>query len=198
MWLWADCFIELQIHAVCAESLAGPYNHVHNQVTQNPTFYFVIVISLNCVCLFIHIYLDLLLLDTRGVHMADTTTFPRSPPSNTIIKVVCTTLYPFSPKVHLNLSLDTLTLINKDAKVVSNSTNSICLYQTPFRIELQAWVQINLVESLVEVVKIQIMQRSYFVLTFGSKQGYKELLQINLLQFRMYKTYLHLRLLQFK
>jgi hypothetical protein len=47
----------------------------------------------------------------------------------------------------------------------------------PTRIELQEWINVNLVDPAMVVTRIRMLPRGYFVLTFEAEEGTLEALQ---------------------
>jgi hypothetical protein len=76
------------------------------------------------------------------------------------------------PKIKPNLSAETLEAITMEAISLSQtSLIGIAPTKHPLRLELQDWVNMNLVEPCMLVTRICILQRGYFVLTFTSEEG---------------------------
>ena len=59
------------------------------------------------------------------------------------------------------------------------------------RLELQDWVNVNLVEPCMLVIRICMLQRDYFVFTFISKEGVSSALHMSSLMFGRNSLYLH-------
>lgn len=90
------------------------------------------------------------------------------------------------------LSLETLALVEEDA----NSLFKIALIgfapsEHPSRLELQEWLNVNLVEPNMIVTRIRMLQRGYFLLTFATEEGASAALQQSPLNFGQHLLYLH-------
>lgn len=98
--------------------------------------------------------------------MGDTTARPRQPPW-TASKAVRATPSPSGPKLVPKLSAETMALITEDALLLSKvALIGVAPLKHPSRSELQEWVNINLTDPHLKVVRIRMLPRGYFVLTF--------------------------------
>ena len=90
--------------------------------------------------------------------MEETTAPVRSPPWNKVSKAVRATLLPSGPVLRPQLSTETLALIHEDALSLSRiALIGFAPTKHPSRIELQEWVNVNLVDPVTVVTRIRML-----------------------------------------
>ena len=73
---------------------------------------------------------------------------------------------------------ETLALIRDDALALPRyALIGVAPTKHPTQIELQNWVNVNLVDPNMLVTKIRMLSKGYFVFTFEAKEGASEALQ---------------------
>jgi hypothetical protein len=124
--------------------------------------------------------------------MADNNAPAQTSPWSNVSKAVRATHFPSSPKLRPTLSNDTLSQMEEDARSLSRQALiGFAPTKHPSRIELQEWINVNLVEPSMIVSRIQMLQCSYFVPTFENEEGAKLALQQSPLNFGVHNLYLH-------
>jgi hypothetical protein len=99
---------------------------------------------------------------------------------------------PSGPKIKPVLSAEILEAIIMEALSLSQtSLIGIAPTKHPSRVELQDWVNINLVEPSMLVIRIHMLPKGYFVLTFAIEEGASGALQLSPLLFGTHSMYLH-------
>jgi hypothetical protein len=117
---------------------------------------------------------------------------PRTPAWAQKSKAVCTQPIPSGPKIKPILSAKTLEAITVEAlSLAQTSLIGIAPTKHPSRVELQDWVNVNLVDPSMLVTRIRMLPRGYFVLTFASEKGAAGALQMSPLNFGSHLLYLH-------
>lgn len=108
------------------------------------------------------------------------------------IKTVQATLFPSGPKLRPSLDPDTIAFIEDEALTMSRiALIGLAPTKHPLRIELQEWLNVNLVEPAMVVTRIWMLTYGYFVLTFKGAEGATTALQQSPLHFGKYLIYLH-------
>jgi hypothetical protein len=99
---------------------------------------------------------------------------------------------PSGPKIKPNLSTETLEAIILEAlSLEQTSLIGIAPTKHPSSVELQDWVNINLVDPSMLVTRIRMLPRGYFVLTFAMEEGASGALHMSPLNFGTHFLYLH-------
>jgi hypothetical protein len=117
---------------------------------------------------------------------------PRTPAWTQKSKAVRAQPIPSGPKIKPILSAETLEAITVEAlSLAQTSLIGIAPTKHPSRVELQDWVNVNLVDPSMLVTRIRMLPRGYFVLTFASEEGTAGALQMNPLSFGSHSLYLN-------
>jgi hypothetical protein len=99
---------------------------------------------------------------------------------------------PSGPKIKPTSFAETLETITMEALSLSQtSLIGIAPTKHPSRLELQDWVNINLVEPCMLVTRIRMLPKGYFALTFTSEEGASSVLHMSPLMFGSHSLYLH-------
>ncbi|KAG0572448.1 hypothetical protein KC19_VG096000 [Ceratodon purpureus] len=96
----------------------------------------------------------------------------RLPPWSHTSKAVHAQPISSGPKLKLSLSPEALALLTEDALALTKlALIGVSPTKHPSRTELQDWVNVNLVESHMQVTRIRMLPTGHFVLTFACEEG---------------------------
>jgi len=101
----------------------------------------------------------------------ETTTANAQPATwNKTLKAVKATRYPSGHQLRSSLSPNTIAVLEAEALSLSHlALISFASTKHPSRIELQEWINVNLVHPNMAISRIKMLQRGYFVLTFAQE-----------------------------
>jgi hypothetical protein len=117
---------------------------------------------------------------------------PRTPSWAQKSKAVRAQPIPSGPIIKPTLSAETLEAITVEAlSLAQTSLIGIAPTKHPSRVELQDWVNVNLVDPSMLVTRIRMLPRGYFVLTFATEEGATGALQMSPLSFGSHSLFLH-------
>lgn len=107
-------------------------------------------------------------------------------------RVVRAARLPFGHQLRPSLTANTIALLEQEAQSLSRRVViGFAPTKHPSRIELQEWVNVNLVEPCMAISRIRMLQRRYFVLTFEKDEGATAALQQSPLTYVTHQMYLH-------
>ncbi|KAG0573256.1 hypothetical protein KC19_VG162300 [Ceratodon purpureus] len=116
----------------------------------------------------------------------------RQPPWSHPSKAVRAQPIPSGPKLKLSPTLETLALLTEDALALTKlALIGVSPTKIPSRTELQDWVNVNFVDSHMQVSRTRMLPRGHFVFTFACEDGAAEALRLSPHSFGTHLLYLH-------